>query len=151
MLDELSARYGNGATRSSYSVTKLHDLKNEVSVNTLMEEQMLKSHRHAVDYLTERFMRIDNLRKIESDCGTERGNSGKIHSYAQLLAECSNADTVVNALERSLLRSDFALDDHTHEEPVNIPPQFANAEICYVESTAEHAQQEEEEIRYCGL
>lgn len=148
MEKELARRYGAGSSRTSVSVPEIDVAAlAEIDVTELIEDRLMQSHKRAIRYLTDRFDRMDRLRRLSSQCIIPQ-SSNKVQQYLRLFRACSMMETAVNSLESALLGTTYP---EGAEEAVNIPAQFASAEVPEPEPEEVPEGPEEERVISCGL
>ena len=121
----LEKRYGEGAERTNVAIPQISNMMDETLVKDLIEDQLLASHRAAVEYLSDRFERIERLRRMGTQNGIPQITS-KAQQYSRLFRACSSLDSAANTLDRALLGNSFIINDY-NDDPVNIPRQFSEA------------------------
>lgn len=145
--DVLAARYGPSSTRETVVPPEIDEgLLADLNIQELIEDRLMESHKRAINYLSDRFDRIDRLRRLSSQCIIPQ-SANKVQQYVRLFRACSALDSAVTSLESSLIGSESLA---SVEEPVNIPPQFADAEVLS-EPHEDNQNSEEERIITCGL
>ena len=142
--------YGRGAERAPVQVPPI-DAPGlaKINVTELIEDRLMQSHKRAIRYLSDRFDRLDRLRRLSSQCIIPQ-SANKVQQYLRLFRACSAMDSAVSSLEDALVGTTHPEDVG---EAVNIPPQFAGAP-CPQEDPQEAPEQEKEEeerVIACGL
>ena len=148
-MQDLDLHYGPGAERVPVQAPPIDTASlAEINVTELIEDRLMQSHKRAIRYLSDRFDRLDRLRRLSSQCIIPQ-SANKVQQYLRLFRACSAMDSAVSSLEDALVGT-------THPEDVgdavNIPPQFAGAP-CPEEpqETPEPEKEEEERVIACGL